>query len=387
MVRMFLSISTFILLLMAASCRPSPSAAQPEETPSEESERWVLVWSDEFEGETINAENWLYDTGAGGWGNQELQYYTERPENARVEDGLLVIEAREEDYRGSDYTSARLKTQGQQSWAYGRIEARMKLPSGQGIWSAFWMLGENFPTVGWPHCGEIDIMENIGDPRTVYGTVHGPGYSGGDGIGGMYAVGGDPLSEGFHTYAIEWLPDAIHWFVDDVLFYSIEYTQVPGQWVFDHPFFLMLNLAIGGQLPGYPDETTQLPQRLLVDYVRVYRDRDLSLDDLEGGKLHTSGLRLSLLEEEEAWTGTAYVTVVDQDGNPIEGAVVTGGWLGAVTGATTQATTDSEGIAGPFYAVKVSFAEELSFCVTDIRKTLYGYDKRLNSMTCLFTSP
>ncbi|ABY34306.1 MAG TPA: glycoside hydrolase family 16 protein [Chloroflexus aurantiacus] len=256
------------LFLVGCSAMPTtPVIGEPTPTPSP----WTLVWSDEFESETLNPQNWLFDKGAGGWGNNELQYYSNRPENIRIEDGVLIIEARNEEYMAWEYTSARIKTHYLQSWTYGRIEARMKLPvGGKGIWPAFWMLGENIATARWPNCGEIDIMENIGNPTVVYGSVHGPGYSGGNAITKSFVSAVD-LSADFHIYAVEWEADEIRWYVDDQLYHTLRREQVPGEWVFDHPFFLILNLAVGGNWPGYPDETTVFPQQLLVDYVRVYQ--------------------------------------------------------------------------------------------------------------------
>jgi beta-glucanase (GH16 family) len=266
------------------------------------------------------------------------------------------------------------------------MEARMKLPTGQGVWSAFWMLGEDFPTSGWPDCGEIDIMENIGEPRTVYGTVHGPGYSGGGGIGDSFTADVS-LSEDFHTYAIEWEPGEIRWYLDDSLFNTITDTQVPGEWVYDHPFFLLLNLAIGGNWPGYPDETTQFPQQFVIDYVRVYRDSTLSIEDLQEGVLYADDITMTLEKDEEDWEGVAYVTVLDSNGDPVEGAMVAAGWLGVVTGATGEATTNEKGVAGPFVGQKTSFADEITFCIADIRKTSYTYDEDANTRTCIFDSP
>ncbi len=233
---------------------------------------WLLVWSDEFDGETIDSDNWTYDIGGSGWGNGEAQYYTDRPENARIEEGQLVIEAREEPYIGKLFTSARLKTEGLQTWTYGRIEARIQIPTGQGIWPAFWMLGEDITTKGWPGCGEIDVMENIGsEPQRVHGTVHGPGYSGGSGVGNSYRhPEGAAFADDFHVYAIEWEPEEIRWYVDDAHYGTVTAEDVPGEWVYDHPFFIILNVAVGGRWPGYPDDTTEFPQQMRVDYVRVY---------------------------------------------------------------------------------------------------------------------
>ncbi|PMP77141.1 MAG: glycosyl hydrolase family 16 [Chloroflexus aggregans] len=260
-----------VILLIPTGCTLTSATPSTTSTPVPTVSPWMLVWSDEFDGETLNPSNWLFDKGAGGWGNNELQFYTNRPENARIEAGVLVIEARQEEYLAWEYTSARIKTHYLHAWTYGRIEARMQLPAGgKGIWPAFWMLGENIATARWPNCGEIDIMENIGNPTMVYGSVHGPGYSGGNAITKPF-VSSQPLSDDFHIYAVEWEPDEIRWYVDDQLYHTLRRDQVPGEWVFDHPFFLILNLAIGGNWPGYPDETTVFPQQLRVDYVRVYQ--------------------------------------------------------------------------------------------------------------------
>lgn len=240
---------------------------------------WVQVWADEFtqaNGTSPDTSKWAFDigTGDGGWGNNEWQYYTARTNNVRIETNMLVIEAKAESYLGSSYTSARLKTLGKASWTYGRMEARMKLPRGQGIWPAFWMLGVNIGSAGWPGCGEIDIMENVGrEPTIVHGTIHGPGYSGGNGIGDGYSLPGNPVfADDFHIYAIEWTTNQIKWFVDGTQFFSVSPANLPGgaTWVFTQPQFLLLNLAVGGNWPGYPDGTTVFPQRLTVDYVRVY---------------------------------------------------------------------------------------------------------------------
>jgi beta-glucanase (GH16 family) len=232
---------------------------------------WNLVWHDEFDGGMIEKSNWTYDLGAGGWGNGEAESYTARPENARLENGNLVIEARQEKYEGSYYTSARLKTQGLQEFQYGRIEARLKVPSGFGLWPAFWMLGSDFNGSNWPDCGEIDIMEYIGkEPDLIMGTAHGPGYSGALGISKWNRQTYN-IADDFHTYAIEWDPDQIRWFYDGVQYHTVSRDDVGDRkWVFDHPFFIILNLAVGGQLPGPVGLDTVFPAQLLVDYVRVY---------------------------------------------------------------------------------------------------------------------
>ncbi len=238
---------------------------------------WSLIWADEFaqaDGSSPDTNKWVNEIGAGGWGNSELQYYTSRTNNVRIEGGQLVIEALKEKMAGSSYTSARMKTLGKASWAGGRIEARMKIPFGQGIWPAFWMLGTNIASTPWPKCGEIDIMENIGrEPTIVHGTVHGPGYSGAGGIGGGYSLPSKAaFSADFHVYSIEWTTNQIKWFVDGQQYFNLTPASLPkgANWVFAQPQFILLNLAVGGQWPGYPDGTTTFPQRLTVDYVRVY---------------------------------------------------------------------------------------------------------------------
>lgn len=235
---------------------------------------WQLAWSDEFtqpDGTSPDSSKWTYDIGAGGWGNNELEYYTSRTNNVRIETNMLVIEAKAESYLGSSYTSARLKTQGKASWTYGRMEARIKIARTQGIWPAFWMLGTNIPSVGWPTCGEIDIMECIGsEPKKVYGTIHGPGYSGGGGVGGSYTAGPD-IGDDFHIFAIEWEPNVIRWYFDNNNYFTATTASIGGNtWVFNQDQFFLLNVAVGGSWPGYPDGTTVLPQKMLVDYVRVY---------------------------------------------------------------------------------------------------------------------
>jgi beta-glucanase (GH16 family) len=238
------------------------------------SQTWTLVWADEFtqpDGSLPDSAKWANDIGAGGWGNNELQYYSTT--NASITNNMLVIEARKRvNGTTTNYSSARLKTQGKASWAYGRMEARMKIPYGQGIWPAFWTLGTNISSVGWPNCGEIDILENIGkEPTIVHGTVHGPGYSGGNSIGGPYSLPGNPpFADDFHVYAVEWTTNSIKWFVDSTQYFSVTPMSLPGTWVFNARHFIIMNVAVGGIWPGYPDQTTVFPQRLTVDYVRVY---------------------------------------------------------------------------------------------------------------------
>lgn len=377
----------FVVAFVVAlgGCQSSPTlTATPQPTSNVVPDGWELVWSDEFDGSALNPDNWVAESGAGGWGNDELQFYTDRLENLRVEGGVLVIETHQEEYRGSRYTSARIKTQDKHTFQYGRVEARMRLPVGRGIWPAFWMLGDDMPTVGWPRAGEIDIMENIGDPHTIHGTVHGPGYSGAGGVGRAYTARNKTLDQDFHTYAVEWAPGEIRWYLDDVLFNTITEADVPGAWVYDHPFFILLNLAVGGAWPGYPDATTQFPQQLLVDYVRIYRDPGLEIRPRQ--TLHASDVRLSLSQREGATFAEAWVTVLDEDGSPVTGAVVSAGWLGVIRGATEEATTNADGVAGPFTARVVSSAREVSMCISNIYKSGAIYDKNWNSATCAFQS-
>ncbi|MFG3601301.1 ricin-type beta-trefoil lectin domain protein [Micromonospora chersina] len=243
----------------------------------------AVTWSDDFTGPAGAAPDgsrWRYDIGGSGWGNNELQYYTNSTRNAALDgNGNLVITARKENpagyscwYGSCQYTSARLLTNGTFSQAYGRFEARIKIPRGQGLWPAFWMLGNDIATNPWPNSGEIDIMENVGkQPSTVYGTLHGPGYSGGNGLGGSTSLpNGQALADAFHTYAVDWAPDSITWYLDGVA-YSRKTPADAGsnRWVFDHPFFMIMNVAVGGNWPGSPDGSTTFPQTMTIDYVRV----------------------------------------------------------------------------------------------------------------------
>jgi beta-glucanase (GH16 family) len=271
------------LLIRACSavflgCIAAVSAAQSPSPPSP----WRLSWSDEFNGPNGSPPDpakWAFVTGGKGFGNNELETYTARPANAQQRDGNLVITAQKEDFTGLDgiprhYTSARIQTRGLFSQAYGRFEASMLLPpSGKGIWPAFWLLGDNNDTAHWPKCGEIDIIENIGDPATIYSTLHGPGYSGGHGISAKFPLpAGESVSTSFHLYAVEWAPGDIKFFFDDHLIAERTPADLPpgATWVYDHPFFILLNLAVGGAWPGNPDEATAFPQQMLVNYVRVY---------------------------------------------------------------------------------------------------------------------
>ncbi len=250
----------------------------PEPVPTNPPAGLQLVWSDEFDGDEIDPANWTYDIGGWGWGNGEAQYYTDRPENARTQNGLLVIELREEQFDGSYFTSARLKTQGLQEFQYGRMEARIKVPKGSGTWPAFWMLGADFdsesddPSQQWPNVGEIDIMEYVGrEPDLVIGTIHGPGYSGGGGKSQWNRQEFD-IGDDFHTFSVDWDAEGIRWFFDDEMYFEIGPENLGDrEWVFDQPFFFILNLALGGTLGGSIAPDLEYPIQYYVDYVRVYQ--------------------------------------------------------------------------------------------------------------------
>lgn len=256
----------FVILAMCLSCE-------------DDAQRVVnfneLVMQDEFDVDgQPNSSMWNFNIGRGqnGWGNNELQFYTDRAKNVTVKNGNLVITAEKESYNGAQYTSARLLSKGKFEQTYGRFEARMQLPWGQGIWPAFWLLGADIDTNPWPACGEIDIMEIRGqNPTTLIGTVHGPGYSGGQAISKSYSLKSDRFDTGFHIFGIEWGPEYVNFYVDDVLYNQITPADVPGQWVFNKPFFILMNIAVGGNFVGSPNSETVFPQTMLVDYVRVYK--------------------------------------------------------------------------------------------------------------------
>lgn len=265
------------VILTAATTRPAP--------PPADRVGWELTWRDEFSGPygtPVDGTKWNFETGGWGWGNGEQQYYTDTRRNTWMDgSGRLVIAARQEEnstLRCSGglvcrYTSARINTKGKFEQMYGRFEARIRVAGGQGLWSAFWMLGADFPDVKWPASGEIDIMEHIGrEPNRVHGTLHGPTYSGGDGIGSAVTLP-RPAEDDFHVYAVEWEPGEIRWYVNGLLYQTRTPADLPpgARWVYDRPFFMILNLAVGGGFPGYPDASTRFPRQMLVDYVRVYR--------------------------------------------------------------------------------------------------------------------
>ncbi|WP_421798755.1 glycoside hydrolase family 16 protein [Haliscomenobacter sp.] len=269
-------INSFLLVLMFCvfwSCQDEDNVIVDRD--------YQLVWEDNFDGsagKAPDATKWAYDIGIGpgndGWGNQELQFYTNRPENVALDGtGNLAITARRESYAGRGFTSARLNTKGIFAQAYGRFEARIKMPWGPGIWPAFWMLGANIDQVTWPQCGEIDIMEYRGqEPNLIHGSVHGPGYSGGAAITKSYGFTNDRFDVDFHVFAVEWGKDFIDFYVDDVLYQRLTPEDTPGEWVYNQPFFIILNVAVGGNFVGFPTPQTPFPQTMLVDYVKVYKE-------------------------------------------------------------------------------------------------------------------
>jgi hypothetical protein len=245
---------------------PPPTGGAPPGFPN-------LLWSDEFNGSTINSSNWTYDLGNSGWGNNELENYTNRPENARIENGTLVIEARQENLGGSAYTSARLKTQGLRNFGVNTwVEARIQVPQGQGIWPAFWMLGSSINTVGWPSCGEIDIMEMRGQNTLQnLGTMHWANDDGSHASFGGSFNSSTSLAAGFHTFAISRTTTAIRWYVDGTQYFEGNIANgINSTSEFQSQFFILLNVAVGGNFVGSPTSSTSFPQRMVVDYVRVW---------------------------------------------------------------------------------------------------------------------
>ncbi|MFN2395916.1 MAG: family 16 glycosylhydrolase [Bacteroidales bacterium] len=266
-----------IILLTIELASDSVSVDQGYTTPLEY-DGWDLVWNDEFEGNAVNPDFWVFEIGDGcpnicGWGNNEWQYY--RSQNAWVEGGILTIEARNENYQGSNYTSTRMKTQGKKSFKYGRVDIRALLPKGQGIWPALWMLGENITSVGWPASGEIDIMEMIGGngrENQVHGTVHWD-LNGHVQAGGSYTLSSGIFADEYHVFSIIWDENQIRWFVNDTQYYQIDITQ-DHMTEFHKEFFFLFNVAVGGNWPGYPDGTTIFPQQMRVDYIRMFQKNE-----------------------------------------------------------------------------------------------------------------
>lgn len=342
-----------------------------------------LVWSEEFDQPSLNMDDWSHVIGGSGFGNGEWEFYTDRPENIRIEKNKLVIEIRKEQFEHRDYTSARIHTKGKKEFTYGRFEARIKVPVSKGIWPAFWMNG-NTNNQHWPACGEIDILEKIGrEPKTVHGTLHGPGYAGAYGIGEPYTIDED-FGDDFHTFAIEWIPDQIQWFVDGNLFYTFQDTDLPEgvPYPFDHPFYILLNTAVGGSWPDYPDESTQLPQFMLVDWVRVYQCEEYPPKATNSGS--SANLNMMLVEkvwteldhDGDYWNAKGYVKINDASNRPLAGVTIRANFTRLVTEGISEMkqTTDTNGIAGPFISQATKEHGVIHFAVKNIEKTGFKVD-------------
>ena len=235
---------------------------------------YTLVWNDEFNGTTINSGNWNFETGGGGWGNNELEYYTSSPNNAYISNGKLIIEARQETIGSNNYTSARMNTAGKQSFQYGRIDIRAKLPVAQGMWPALWMLGSNFSSVGWPACGETDIMELVGsNSKQVTGSIHWAQSNGTSGtVNNSYALASGDFSQQFHVFSLIWKLNYVQILVDGIPYMTATNASLSsGTWPFNNPSFFIFNVAVGGNWPGNPTVSTTFPQRMFVDYIRVFQ--------------------------------------------------------------------------------------------------------------------
>lgn len=257
------------LVISVSSCEVKPEQSLPERS-------FEMVWNEEFDGEKgafVDPTKWVYDLGNGvnGWGNNELQTYTSKPENISMDgEGNLVITAIKDD--ADNYTSARIKTKGLFSKQFGKIEARIKTPTGSGIWPAFWMLGSDIDNVGWPQCGEIDIMEQNGKfSNLTHSTLHGPGYSGGNSITAAYGLQNARFDTDFNVYGVEWSRNQIDFFINGLLFKRMTPEDVTGEWVYNQPFYILLNLAVGGSYVGAPNEYTPFPGTMHIDYIRVYK--------------------------------------------------------------------------------------------------------------------
>jgi beta-glucanase (GH16 family) len=266
----YAAIGIIAIIFGLAGCKVEPVQTLPDRN-------YELVWSDDFVGDSgalADSTKWAYDLGTGqnGWGNNELQSYTKKPENISLDgQGNLHITAIKS--TGGDYSSARIKTEGIFYQKFGRIEARIKTPTGTGIWPAFWMLGSNINQVGWPACGEIDIMEQKGSKSDVtYSSLHGPGYSGGQAITTPYGLRYARFDTDFHIYSVDWGENFVDFFVDNFLFKRLTPEDVTGQWVYNNTFFVILNVAVGGSFVGPPNANTPFPQSMIVDYVKVYKE-------------------------------------------------------------------------------------------------------------------
>ena len=294
---------------------------------------YSLTWSDEFSGSELNTNNWNYDigTGSSGWGNNELQYYTNR--NLYLKDGLLVIRADQETFGGRNYTSSRIKTQGKQNFQYGRIDIRARMPEGQGIWPALWMLGKNINEVSWPYCGEVDIMEMVGGGSGKDNRVVGTAHWNAGGLNTSYSPKsfGNPklmpenLSNNFHVYSLIWDSNRIKWYIDDVQYHIMSIDNSVSLEAFQKEFFLIFNIAVGGEWPGSPNTSTVFPQRMLVDYVRVFQDENGSTSGQSGSTYPVPGLIEA--ENYTDMSGIQLETTTDTGGGSNIGYIDTGDWV------------------------------------------------------------
>jgi beta-glucanase (GH16 family) len=338
--------------------------------------QWSLVWSDEFDGNALDASNWDYQIGNGsayglpsGWGNNELQYYTNFEDNVSVSDGTLKIVARQQSLGGLPYTSGRIRTKDLREFTYGRFEGRMKIPSTSGVWPAFWMLPTDSPYGGWASSGEIDIMESVNQADKIYGTIHhGAPWPSNQHNGGTFEDGTD-FSQDFHVYAVEWEPNIIRWYLDGVLYHSVTkddwYSSVaPGNDLapFDVPFHLLLNVAVGGNFPGNPNGSAVYPQTLEVDYVRVYERAQVPF----GGSPHAIP---GVIEAEDFDDGANGQSYFDVDG----------GNLGGVyrdTDVDIQSSSE-----GDFNIGWVREGEWLEYTVDVQTPGTYAFDARVASLS------
>jgi beta-glucanase (GH16 family) len=315
--------------------------------------QWSLTWQDEFNGTGIDAANWAFETGTGynGWGNNELQYYTNRSDNATVSNGNLLIIAKKEPMQGSDYTSARMITKGLQSWTYGKMEARIRLPEGQGTWPAFWMLGQNISTAGWPQCGEIDIMEHINSEGKIYGTMHWDNN-------GHAKYGGDvPCNVSqYHLYSVEWDKYGIRWFLDGSAYWEGDITgNVNGTEEFHRPFFILLNLAVGGNWPGPPNAATVFPDTMFVDYVRVYQktsgmNENMNINNFMHVSPDTGTGNLTIEITHQPVSRNVGITICNVNGQNIK----------SLTTSSSLINLDISGFSSGMYFVKARAGEEMA---------------------------
>ncbi|MEM6633686.1 MAG: glycoside hydrolase family 16 protein [Bacteroidota bacterium] len=283
---LLLAFSTFFLFIIIAACDgqeesiPVPDPVPDPVVEPEVEKSYQLVWADEFDTAEIDTTKWSFQIGDGteygipGWGNNELEYYTDREENAFLDSGNLVIVAREEKFNNFSYTSARMRTKDLADWKFGRVEVKARLPRGQGIWPAIWMLPTQEVYGDWPTSGEIDIMELVGhEPNTVHGTIHfGPAWPDNKFIGSPFVLESGEFYDEFHEFSIEWEMDQISFFVDGQSYFNVtKSTTSPHVYPFNQFFHLILNIAVGGNWPGPPDTSTEFPQRMEIDYIRIYQ--------------------------------------------------------------------------------------------------------------------